>query len=304
MDTPEYNQLLAERAQVKRLLDRTPASHVIDRQSLENRLHLLNNQIPAEQPAEPVHAMLTFRGAPVVGSHGIFADFGTEAVKAFTDVVAAVGASQGQVLSAQGRIPRRDEHRLMITSTATGSFGFKLQETPQPSPHLPGMSSVEKALEQTKNIFEATVASDDVLGEALEDADPRAIESIRNYLGILVRSDAVCAFDFRDQVFRFDDVAQVQRCLGRLSQQNIHEESHDLTGQFLGVLPGRRLFEFLQNEQEEPISGRISAGIEQPDEINRLIGQRLRIRVRSRRVGNGRPRYVLEEFSQPTPEPE
>jgi hypothetical protein len=37
-------------------------------------------------------------------------------------------ASLAAPLAAMGRIPNRDQHQLLITSTALGSFGFELDE--------------------------------------------------------------------------------------------------------------------------------------------------------------------------------
>ena len=51
-------------------------------------------------PPDSGRQSLTFNGLPVIGSHGIFADFGMKAVSSFTDAVATVAASLSAPLAA------------------------------------------------------------------------------------------------------------------------------------------------------------------------------------------------------------
>ena len=86
MNLQEYQHLLAERVAVQKMLDDMQEDLVIDRTSMESRLHILDERIAAV-PApnrEPVRARLTFRGKPVIGSHGMFATCGAVAGNAFS----------------------------------------------------------------------------------------------------------------------------------------------------------------------------------------------------------------------------
>lgn len=89
------------------------------------------------------------------------------------------------------------------------------------------------------------------------------------------------------------DVGQVRRSERRLSREYIHEEEQEISGQFQGVLPTRRTFEFLNEATGEVISGKIDFAIEDVDAINKLLNRPASIQVRSRRVGTARRRYVL-----------
>jgi hypothetical protein len=292
MNIQEYRQLQAERGALAGLINALPVSRVIERLGLESRKAEIEAELASRvvPPPEPARVRLTFRGKPIVGSHGIFAEFGAAVVTAFADAVAAIGASQVTQLGARGAIPNRDAYRLLITGTALGSFGFELEEPPsvfsEPSP-------VAAAIEQAKAIMRASLASDDDLADAVSDADPRALEALRTFLKAMADQDAVCTLDFRGEVFRFADVGQVRRSWDRLGQDNIHEDTRRIEGAFQGVLPKRRTFEFADAESQEIIAGKVGAGIPDASAINRVLDQPTTIEVQVTRVGSGSPRYVL-----------
>lgn len=106
MTRQEYHRILAEQTALQSLLDRLPASSVIERRGLEFRKRKVDGMLASRPPvlSEPTHVRLTFRGKPVVGARGLLADFGAEAVKAFAYAVAVVGASRGSSL----KFPRSD----------------------------------------------------------------------------------------------------------------------------------------------------------------------------------------------------
>ncbi len=303
MNIQEYRQLQAERATLENLLKQLPASSVIERRGLEFRKKEVEETL-ASQPApsrQPAQVRLTFRGRPTVGTHGIFAGFGAEAIKAFTDAVAAIGTSQRTPLKARGKLPDREDYQLLITDTALGSFGFELEEAPRDNafseaPHADvfrEVSPVESAIKQTMSILEATLGTDEMLTDAISDADPRALKFLRTFLKKLAAQDAVCALEFKDHVFRFADVGQVRQSERHLSREHIHEEEQEFSGQFQGVLPTRRTFEFLNEATGEVISGKVDSAIEDVDAITNILNRPASIRVRSRRVGTARRRYVL-----------
>ena len=166
MNTRAYNQLKAERAAVDQMLSRLPLESVIERKSLESRKRDLEQTLAlVEQPDRlPAQVRLTFRGTPIAGTHGIRADFGALAIKAFTNAVAITGASQDTPLASRGSIRNRDDYGLQITDTALGSFGFEMEEIPRTGALLDD-SRVESAIARTKAILEATVETDEVFDE-------------------------------------------------------------------------------------------------------------------------------------------
>ena len=294
MTIQEYRRIQAERAALESLLDQLPASSVIERQGLEFRRKRVEEALASQgaMPWQPARVRLTFRGKPVVGAHGLFADFGAAAVKAFTDAVTTVGASQYAPLKLRGAIPGRENYRLLITGTALGSFGFELEETPRKD-MFRELSPVELAVKRTMSILEATVGTDDVLTDAVSDTHPRALGALRAFLKKMADQEATCTLEFKDHVFRFSDVSQVRRSESRLSKNCIDEEEQEMSGRFQGMLPARRAFEFLDEATGRTISGRIDFAVKDTDAINDILNRPAVIKVLSRRVGAARRRYVL-----------
>ena len=295
MTRDEYRHLLAQRSSLQRMLVGIPAGDVLDRGSVEARLLEVQQQLDAVPPdtRAPARARLTFRGRPVVGSHGIFAEFGLAATRAFTEAVTTMAASLARPLASSGPIPDRDQNQLLITSTAMGSFGFELEEYRDGPILFDDDCAVAKALEQTQELLEGTAGSDDELTDAAAGVDPRVISRIREFLEALATNDAVCALEFGEKVFRFQDVGQVRCGLARLAQDNLHEDQESFTGEFQGVLPKRRTFEFKIAGEDTVITGKIGPGISDPDTLNQHLHETTNIAVAATRVGNGRPRYVL-----------
>ena len=218
--------LLSDRAELDRLIAMTPESAVIDRMSLESRKHQVAEEIEAfPVPTRwPTEARLTFSGKPVVGRTGIDAAFGVRAVKAFSDVVATIGADQRTPLAERGPIPKRDDFRLLITGTTRGSFGFELQEAFDPGGLVPVSSPVEEALEKVRSILKASiVGDDDSLASATAEVRPRAIASLRTFLVTMLENEATCALSFNGEVFRYRDVDEVRRSYTNLDPKNIRE---------------------------------------------------------------------------------
>jgi hypothetical protein len=306
MNTQEYHRLQAEQTALASLLHELPTSSVIERLGLESQKEEIDEALASQvaPSREPAHARLTFRGKPIVGSHGVFAEFGAAVVNAFADAVSAIGSSQaGPPLGARGAIRGHDDYQLLITGTALGSFGFELEEAPQNNDDelfAEPSSAVESAIEKAKAIMEASVGSDDELADAISELDPRALEALRAFLKTMVDQEAACTLDFKDRAFRFADAGQVRQSLNRLGQNNIDEENEQIDGTFQGVLPKRRAFEFKIAATEDIISGKVGATIRDASVINRFLDQPTTVSVHTTRVGHGRPRYVLLEFQART----
>ena len=301
MNLQEYKHLIAERTSLQRLLEEIPIEDVLDRSSLQSRLEMVDQELSQVTPPrrEPTRARLTFRGRPVVGQHGIFAEFGAKATSAFANAVAKVAAGLSGPLAAMGPIPNREESRLLITGTAIGSFGFELEEAPIGDQLDFGDDTIAgQALELTQNLIRSTVGTDDDLADSAVATDPRAITAVRSFLELLATNEAVCGVQFNNKLFQFNDVGEVRRGIERLGQDNLHEEETQLTGEFQGVLPKARSFEFKMSDSQEVIRGKVSSAIPSPDEINNHLHQAITIDVLATRVGAGRPRYVLMKLPE------
>jgi hypothetical protein len=299
MNRQEHTDLLSQRSALERMLKNTSSTSLIALRSLKVRLDIVNRQI-AEHPVDtrmPAKALLTFRGRPVVGSHGIFAEFGVTATKAFTDAVALLAASFEKDLAATGPIPNRSQNQLLITNTALGSFGFELEEHREGLLLIDDESPVAQALKQTQELLRgAAEGNDDELTDVASGQDTRAVAAVRDFLKKLIDNEAVCAVTIGDKIFSFSDVGEVQRSLARLGQDNLHEESHTFAGVFQGALPKRRSFEYKVAITGDVISGKIGPSVTDPAMINRHLDQRVEVQLVATRIGQGRPRYVLNQL--------
>lgn len=113
MNNQEQLQLESERRFLKQQLESLPPTALLTRSSAESRMKIVE-ELLASQPRhpKPLKAQLTFRGRPVVGSHGVFAEFGTRATNAFTEAVVTVGAALLGPLAPTGPLPNREQCQL------------------------------------------------------------------------------------------------------------------------------------------------------------------------------------------------
>lgn len=299
MNLYDRQHLQAEKAFLSEQLRQLPSSARLTRMSTKARLasieQTLNQAVVNE--CEPARARLTFNGLPVVGSHGIYAEFGMSAVNGFTEAVASIAASLVAPLAAMGPIPHREKNQLLITGTAVGSFGFELEEfRAQQTLTLDQESPVAVALERTQALLQGSLGNDDELADIASETDPRALEKIRNFLKILVDSEAVCTLQYGQKRVGFTDVGQVRKSLDRLGTNNLHEAEESLQGEFLGVLPQSRTFEFKIAAQNQTIRGHVAPVVKDIDNINQHLNQSVEIVVMRTQVGNGRPRYLLRQL--------
>lgn len=301
MDQTRLLMLNSERVSLQKMLSVIPEDDVIDRGSLLAKLEEVESIIKQGLPERfTTKTKLTFRGKPVIGSHGIYADFGTRALSGFTEAVAAVAASLTAPLNAMGPIPNRDQSQLLITNTAVGSFGFELEELPHAQLKLGEASLVEQAIEKTQNLLAAAAqADDDALADSVSELDQRAIDKIRGFVETLHANEALCAVEFKGKKFRFSSSSEIKRTIERISSSNLHEKAEEILGCFVGAMPyKRRTFEYRVEQTEEVLVGRFGPGVLHPEEINLHIEERCIAKFAVTRVGQGKPRYLLIEKPQ------
>jgi hypothetical protein len=288
-------QLESERRFLERQLDALPTTALLTRSSTQARIRQIDKQlsecVPRNQPAT---ARLTFRGRPVVGSHGVFADFGSQATSAFTNAVSLVAAALLGPLASSGPVPNREQCQLLITSTALGSFGFEFEEYRPQLNLLNEETPAARALEVTRGLLQSSVkGTDDELTESISGISPRSIEAVHTFVEVLATNDAICTLIIGENSFRFHDVGEVRRSEKRLSNDNYYEGELTFYGEFQGVLPKGRTFEFKQAISGEIIRGRIGPEVEEPDVLNQHLHKPTTITLIESRVGSAKPKYRL-----------
>ncbi len=110
--------------------------------------------------------------------------------------------------------------------------------------------------------------------------------------------DTICSKQYRDRGFRFSDVGQIRNSLARLGQDNLREDEQYLNGEFQGVLPKGRSFEFKLTDNGEMIRGKIGPAILNADELNAHLHQSAKIKVMMTQIGGGKPGYVLMDMPE------
>ncbi len=303
MRKAEYIEINAEIASLKLILAGIPSSDVIDQLSVKNRISDLESRLSSDplDTRVPKKAKLTFRGKPVVGSYGIYAEFGARVMGAFSETVAIVSASiTGALTSLVGPVPNRIHNQLLITGPARGSFGFEIEEHVAPDVLVDVNGPVSDALDRVLSVMKASTSSDEDLADSLQGLHQRAIDSIRSFLENVDNGEALCALEIDNEVFRFQDYSQLKNSIQRLSHDNVVETQVTFNGKIIGVLPRRRTFEYqISNDPVEVISGKIGLEIE---DATVLLKDYLEIdaviTVTQSTVGNGRPRYTLLEISK------
>lgn len=291
--------LQSEIEELRRILAGIPEDAVIDRFAFEQRLKLATDELEAAKvPGSfPESLRLTFRGAPVVGSRGIYAEFAGKASNAFSDAFSAILAGLNSTLKYMGPIPDKIKHPLLITGTAVGSFGFEI-ELPVEDDLFAGYSGADEAIEKFRDLLRvAAEGTDDEMAEIVEEIHPRAVRKVAEFLGVLHSNNAWCGLEFRDEYFKYTDLDQLTAAEERLREENIIEKEETYFGEFQGVLPQSRSFEFLVEEDGSILKGKVDKDLEDPDILNRdWLHKPLKVTFDVVQVGQGRPRYSLSSF--------
>lgn len=297
MDRVDYSHLKAEIAFLEGMRSK-PGLSKLSASSIEARLDRARKHAGEFDSAAtvPARAVITYRGTPVRGTHGVVADFGTAATKAFNDAVAAVAASITGALADKGPIPNRPQNQLLITGTAVGSFGFVLEEEPDHNQLLLDSSTaVSQALDLIVDLLDASTKSDEDLSEPVSRLANRAISSVTDFLSQLADNGASCSISARGKKFRFSSIDQVKQSKIRLSFDNIKEQDETFEGVFLGALPERRTFEFRVTDGSV-IHGAFTKDVEDPGVVNHHLTERVTITAHTRIVGSSKPRYTISRL--------
>ena len=295
--------LLSEIKELGDILASIPAENVIERLGFEERLSEVRTELEnANIEPELATTRITFRGAPVFGSTGIAADFGTKATGYFAEAFSAVVAGMRETLRYMGPIPDRARNQLMVTGTATGSFGFELQ-LPKLEPDLfSETGGAEEALAALLLLLEkAADGTDDEVTEIVHRVHPRAVKKVVDFLQFMSKRGAWCGLEFKDHFFRYSGLDELNFAKERLSSGNLKHTTERYRGSFQGSLPKPRTFQFQPSDDDEPILGRFDISID-PNAINRdWLLRPVSAQFDVVQIGQGRPRFTLLDIMHITP---
>lgn len=297
----ERTMLASEIAELKRLIENTPKRRFLEIISFESRLEAVQERydsLPADTTPKPPPVVLTFKGVPVDESRGITARFGAEVLTKFGNIFASIAASSDAELQSMGPIPKRQQNQLMITGTAIGSFGFQL-ELPSPEDDAQLQLETEEERPGIIPIIEtilraAAEGTDDEVTEALSNIHQRSIKYVGEFLEALSRNKATCGLRFGKRRFEFRDVQQVEAAARRFEQENIMTKMREFEGEFYGILPSRRTFEFHSTTNGRTIIyGKMEPEIERSKDLQDWLDKPVVVSFEELIVGEGKPSYRL-----------
>jgi hypothetical protein len=305
----EIEELSADLAALDALLARSSPNDVVGRIGLESRRREIERRLLdlREQGEEKQAAVaLYFGGLPVIGSRGIKAEFASEALSSYQDLVSKIWAnSETGVLRAMGPIKDKDASQLHITGIAHGSFGFLLEELDEMGSPLFTTPLKQATSQATELIVSFASEREEPFEQALESVSQRVFSSLRDFLKSIHREEAVFRMVEGDSDVTFDHAA-VERAYQRAEAYSIDEEIIETEGELLGVIPIGRRFEF-KVPSGDVVSGKVGVLFSQSylERIEReqLVGKSWKARInrkQKRAFGKTTESYTLLELLEIT----
>ncbi|BAF86109.1 hypothetical protein AZC_0111 [Azorhizobium caulinodans ORS 571] len=219
------------------------------RDDLNQRLQQIEGR-----PSTNAEVGLFFGGRPVLGSYGIQADFGANAIAEFQKLVSSAHAVVERPLGTRGPVPQRDRTQLMLTDVARGSFGFILQQAEDPQLVDSAMKNV---LERTTDlIFRVASPDQESFDNIAEDVDNRLFNALRSFFKVLGDAGATLRIveDRREFTLHRDEVELARE---RTETSTLHETEETAEGLFYFLPDGRR-FELDQGSDAGVLKGTVS----------------------------------------------
>lgn len=253
----ESDAAKADLAAVEALLgDRSPEEDPVGYLQFSKRAEALTRRIEELEsvPSTGAEVGLFFGGRPVVGSHGILAEFGAKAVAEFQNLVSSAYAAVDGALGARGPVPQRDRTQLLITDVARGSFGFILQQADAPqlvdSP-LKGVLSHSLDL-----LFRAASPDQEAFDRLAETVDGRVLASLCAFFKLVDDAGATVRLveGGREFTLRREDVELARE---RTEHVSFEENEQTIEGA-LYVLPDAGRFELHRVDGKEVFRGVIA----------------------------------------------
>ena len=223
------------------------ADHPLMSRSLAHREQELREEIAALPPgAKEPRTVLYFSGEPVVGSLGIDANFTGRVLEPFQNMVMADYADRWHgTVGSRGRRAGERESRLLLTALPRGSFGLEL--TRAPDDQLFGEDNLADTLSHVTRLVEAAARSDEDFATALDEAAPRVVQNLRDFLEVVAKGHAGLRLESGDFRCTMDPV-QAKAAYDRVAGTITKEESVEIPGVFRGVILDPWRFGFVTDE--------------------------------------------------------
>ncbi|SCB89433.1 hypothetical protein GA0061081_102232 [Gilliamella bombicola] len=296
MNRNEYFSLMSEKNTLINLISKTPDDFQfkLEKMSLNSRLEEVENKLKRVDKDFlhfPSKLKITFRGAPVLGTTGISSNFGTIAIKALTDAINCILKSLN--------VGKSENANLMITDIAKGSFGFVLEDIGNQSFSLlpEDDKSSNIAINKLQEILGFASNSDsNELIENIIELDLNSINKIKDFVEILDKNKAVCAINFNEHSFSFQNNNQVKTALSHLDIAKKSDIDEILNVMFLGVLPNKRKCEFKLVGDDNVYVASIDKKIKDPELINKHLNSYVNASFKTSQIEDRPKKYLLLEL--------
>jgi hypothetical protein len=242
----------------------------------------------------PTSVALFFGGRPVVGSQGIKAAFGAQAVGQFQKLVSQrYAAAEIGPLSSRGRVPMSDETQLFVTDVVRGSFGFVLQASEPAN----GDAVLRDVVDEVADTLSRMAAADDALfDEASAGVDNRQLGALKEFFKLLDEEGASLRVVEGERDFELTTQA-VQRARQRVEALVIEDRVDSLQGEVIGWAEHSSRFELRLHADRSVVVGAVSREAMERSIQEGLIPLhrhvRVRVKVREVRLRNRAPRRTF-----------
>lgn len=287
-DLAQARQLLADgRAHDDPIAERQFAQRVA---RLEHELDRLSQAVLDA----PAGVALFFGGRPVIGSQGIKAAFGTQAVGQFQKLVSQrYAAAETGPLSSRGRVPMSEDTQLLVTDVVRGSFGFVLQAD-EP---VHGDAVLKEVVDEVADTLSRMAAADDALfDEASARVDNRQLGALKEFFKLLDDEGASLRVVEGERDFELTSDG-VRRARQRVEALSIEDRIETLQGEIIGWAEYSLRFELRVHADDSVVVGTVSR-----EAMERLLEDgvillhrhvRARVKVREMRLRNRPPRKTF-----------
>lgn len=250
----------------------------------------------------PAGVALFFGGRPVVGSHGIQAEFSGKAIERFQTLVSQRFAAQELgPLASKGRVPLKDNTHLLVTDVVRGSFGFVLQAADQEDEAQPSNTTLKAVVDKVADTISRVASQDEVLfDDAVSEIDDRQKSALTDFFKLLDTEGATMRIVEGERDFELDQ-ASVQRARHRVENLQIREQTKELAGQIVGWTDFSAKFELRLHEGRELVQGSVSV-----DALERIATEgiepyhkhvRVSVKVREVAIRNRQPKIAYTLLS-------
>jgi hypothetical protein len=263
---------MADIAAVEALLAaRTPEEDPVGHVQFSRRLADLTQHLMeiGAAPTTTAEVGLFFGGRAVLGSYGIYADFGAKVIAEFQTLVSSAFAAQEGTLGTRGPVPQRDRTQLLLTDVARGSFGFILQQAEDPELVDSAMKDV---VSHAVDLILRVASPDQEMFESLaEDVDYRVLSSLRSLFKVVDDAGATMRIveDRREVMLRREDVGLARE---RTESVSFTENERYATGTIY-ILPVSLRFELHPLGGGEALKGSVA-----PECLRSLTGGGMEVR--------------------------